>query len=126
MTFKIHWDKVKNAHFELMKSYNFTDNNELIFIAILRDGTAQKSIVKFKDFYKFFWKISENTNINVATLVIQDSNDNVIFRHSQENKSHEEIPVGGNTNVVLNWKMLRPEERDTYIKLLISQIQSYE
>lgn len=126
MSLKVNWEKLRWVQRELAEYGGLQEDTDITFLMLLADGKSKKNIVKFGDFLNFFWAISENTNLKILTLVVQDSDGRVLYRHKQYNKGNEEIPVGGNSNVVQHWAALTPKEKETYLNMLIAQIQGYE
>lgn len=118
----INWEELRSAHNNLVDG-GMEENAEITFLMMLSSGKAKKSTVKFKDFMPVFWALSENKDINIITLVVQDKDGKIIYRHKQRTKCGEQIPDGGNANVIQNWGALTAKEKDMYIRLLISQIQ---
>jgi hypothetical protein len=126
MSLKIDWEKLRWVQRELAEYGGLTDEAEVIFLMILKNGKSKKTTIKFGEFLNFFWILSENKELNILTLVVQDDEGRVLYRHKQRNKCDEEIPIGGNTNVVQHWAALTSGEKETYLQMLIAQIQSYE
>lgn len=126
MSIRLDWEKLKKIHSDLTNDKVLKKETDLVFIMVLHDGSVRKSIVKFKDFLNFFWDLADNPNIYISALVVQDKEGRTLYRHKLLTAGMEEIPNGGNINVVLNWVALTAPEKETYLKLLIAQIQSYE
>lgn len=126
MMININWENLRTVHEELIDSGNLKDDSDIVFTMILSDGKAKKSIVKFKDFMSVFWAISENKDFSVLTLVVQDKEGRILYRHKQLTQGNEEIPDGGNAGVVQNWNALTEDEKSTYMRMLIAQIEGYE
>lgn len=126
MMIKVDWEKLKQVHQNLIKQEELNDNTDIIFIMITKDGKAKKSIIKFKDFMSFFWLLSENKEFSILTLVIQDKTGRILYRHKQYNTSNEEIPDGGNGVIVQNWNNLTEQNKELFMRLMISQIEGYE
>jgi hypothetical protein len=125
MSMKVDWDKLRKVQEELSRLPSITDETEIVFVMIMADQSAKKAVVKFKDFLGFFWTISENAAYRVVTLVVQDKEGRILYRHRSLNAAGEEIPVGGNSQVLLQWNTLSREEKDTYLRLLEAQINGY-
>ena len=126
MSINVDWDKLRAIEKHLSEATPLMPETEIIFVMIMGDGTPKKSIIKFKDFLNFFWSISENTNYNVITLVVQDKEGRILYRHKQMTAGNEEIPAGGNAGVFYQWATLTPEEKTTYVRLMVAQINGYE
>lgn len=123
MGLKINWKKLEKLKINL-RALGLTDETQLIFIIILKDGTPRKISVLFKNLMQFCWKLAE-TKDTILTFAIQDSDGRILYRYLQLT-NNEEIPNGGNADVIVRWPKLSREERDTYIRLLVSQINAYE
>jgi len=122
---KIDWEKLKSIHQHLVDSQIIEPDMDVIFAMVLSDGTVKRSAIKFKDFLSFFWSISEKPQFDIVALVAQDKEGRILYRHRQL-RGNEEIPTGGNANVIIHWDALTPEEKETYIRLMVSQINAYE
>ena len=126
MSIRVDWDKLRKVQEDLSELPTITDTTEVMFIMIMADQSSRKSVVKFKDFLTFFWSLSENPHYNVLTLVVQDKEGRVLYRHKPLTPGNEEIPLGGNANVITHWKTLTRAEKDMYLNLMVAQIQGYE
>ena len=126
MSMKLNWDKLCKVHKSLQERQTLNDETTIIFVMITADQRARKAVVKFKEFLNFIWGLSENIEYNVIALVVQDEEGRVLYHHKSLTAGNEEIPTGGNSNVISHWGALTPEEKETYIRLLESQFQAYE
>lgn len=126
MSIKLNWEKICAVYKDLSKSSVLTDNTKIIFIMVMDDRTSQKHQVKFKDFMSFLWATSENPNKRVVNFVVKDEEGRILYRYKTLTNGNEEIPIGGNENVVVHWSALNQLEKDTYIRLLVSQIEGYD
>lgn len=124
MIMHINWQKIKKLHADLIKD-GWKDEDPLLFIMILKNGSPRKSVILFKDLLNFFWQLTELNKIEIAAMVIQDKEGKILYRHKQID-GNEEIPIGGNINIVKNWKTFSDEQKETYLRILISQINSYD
>jgi hypothetical protein len=125
MSLNINWEKLLLVQKELVTSKGLEDETEVTFLMMLANGKAKKSVIKFKDFLRFFWAVSDNNEMRVTTLVVQDQEGRTLYRHTQLNAGHEEIPDGGNTVTIQRWAALTSEEKRIYMRLLIAQINGY-
>ena len=126
MNINVDWDKLRKVERHLNETATLTEETEIVFVMIMSDGSPKKSVVKFKDFLNFFWALSDNANYNVITLVVQDKEGRILYRHKQLTTGNEEIPVGGNAGLFAQWATLTPQEKETYTRLCIAQIDGYE
>lgn len=126
MSIKLDWDRLRTVHKNLTEWPTLTAETNIIFVMIMADQKARKSIVKFKDFMNFLWSLSENPDYQVLTLIVQDEDGRVLYRHKTLTAGNEEIPTGGNSNVIAHWGALTQPEKDTYIRLLVAQIQGHD
>lgn len=126
MSMRVDWERLRKVQKNLSELPSLTDETNIVFIIITSDKKARRSLIKFKDFMNFLWAVSENKDYTVATLLVQDEEGRVLYRHKNLNAAFEEIPIGGNTGVVEHWNALSQSERDTYIRILESQIKGYE
>ena len=124
MSIKVDWEKLRMVQYHLTE--NVSDEDEILFTLLIRDGSTKRHVVKFKDFLNFFWSISENTNYNVYTVLVQDTEGRVLYRHKQLTNGNEEIPIGGNESVILHWGALTSKEKDMFVRLTVAQINGYE
>lgn len=126
MSIKLDWDKLREVHKNLSQSFNLTEETNIVFVMIMDDRKARKSIVKFKDFMRFLWSLSENPDYHVLRLVVQDEDGRILYRHKTLTAGNEEIPTGGNSNVITHWGALTQHEKDTYLRLIEAQIQGHD
>lgn len=125
MSIKLDWERLQKVYQTLVDN-GLAQEADLLFLLILSDGSVKKAHIKFKEFMKFFWEMSENTMWHVIGVSVQDKEGRILYRHKQVTNGNEEIPVGGNVNVLQHWPALTVEEKETYIRMLIAQIQGYE
>jgi len=126
MSINVDWRKLRAIHKNLVKNNGLRDDAKVVFLMMLSDGKAKRAEVKFKDFLEFFWALSDNDELNVYTLVVQDKEGRILYRHKRLNASNEEIPDGGNAAVIQHWGALTSEEKETYLRLLVAQVNGYE
>lgn len=126
MAINVNWQKLRGVQKYLAENHNLAPETEIVCIMILKNGSAKKSIIKFKEFFAVFWAISENKEYQVSTLVIQDDDGRILYRHRELTKGDEEIPDGGHSGVILYWNTLTQEEKDTYLQILVAQINAQE
>jgi len=126
MSLNLDWDRLRQVHKDLEEHGGLSAETDITFLFVLTNGQGKKSVVKFKDFMKFLWSVEENTNFMVRTLVVQDKEGRVLYRHKQRTNGGEEIPDGGHAGVILNWGAFTPDEKNIYLRILIAQIQGYE
>lgn len=126
MSINVDWERLRAVYQELVANNGLTPEADIIFMMTLKDGKAKKSMVKFKDFMSFFWAVSESKELDVLTLVAQDKEGRILYRYKQRTNGDEEVPDGGNVGVIQNWNALTPEEKETYLGMLLAQINGYE
>lgn len=124
MAIKLNWDRVKQLHAEL-ESDGCKEHDKLIFVLIENGGKTKKAVVQFGDMYKFFWYLMDDESCNVKTFVVHDGEGKTLYRHRQI-AGNEEVPNGGNADVISHWAALTEDEKQTYITLLAAQIDAYE
>lgn len=126
MAINVDWEKLRGVQKYLSENNDLTPETEITFIMILKGGSAKKSQIKFKDFLSLFWAISDNNDYVVANVVVQDKEGRILYRHREITNGNEEVPDGGNASVVTLWNTLTDDEKDTYLQILIAQINGYE
>lgn len=126
MSLNLDWNRLRRVHKDLEEHGDLSAETDITFLFVLTNGQGKKSVVKFKDFMKFLWSVEENANFTVSTLVVQDKEGRVLYRHKQRTNGDEEIPDGGHTGVITHWSAYTPHEKDIYLRILIAQIQGYE
>lgn len=126
MSINVDWEKLRRVEQHLHEVTPLTPESEITFVMIMSDGSPKKSIIKFKDFLNFFWALSENTQYQIVTLIVQDKEGRVLYRHKQLTAGNEEVPIGGNAGVFAQWATLTPAEKETYVRLLIAQFNGYD
>lgn len=124
MSIKLNWERLKEIHAYLTNDLDQED--ELSIVMFTQSGRTKKSLIKFKDFLNFCWAISDNPDYVIIGMIIQDKSGRVVYRHNKITEGNEEIPIGGNSNVIQNWNALIQHEKDVYIKLMIAQINAQQ
>jgi len=124
MTNKLNWDRIKQLDADL-KADGWEKDHKLLFIMIEKTGKAKKTIISFQDLHLFCWNLVDNDTLNVLTFVIQDMEGRVLYRHRQV-VYNEEVPIGGNGDIIMQWTTLTDEEKETFMEILVSQINAYE
>jgi hypothetical protein len=124
MAIRLNWDRVKQLHAELTTD-GFKNEDKLTATIIEKGGKPRKVAFQFKDMLAFFWSLIDNETFQVITFIVQDVDGKIIYRHKQM-VGNEEVPNGGNSNVISHWPALTEDERQMYMNILISQIASYE
>lgn len=124
MSIRIDWEKLRNIHNDLSESMNAEE--EILFTLLMDDGSAKRASVKFKDFMNFFWSLSENSKFSICAIVVQDIDGRILYRHKQVTRGNEEVPIGGNENIILRWPTFTQEEKELLVRITIAQINGYE
>ena len=124
MAIKINWDRVRQLREELT-SDGWKDSDKLLFMIVYKNGQPRKAAIQFKELSRFCWDMSDDNKVEILTFIIQDVEGKVLYRHRQI-VGNEEIPNGGNTDVVAHWAALTEDEKSTYIAMLVAQIDAYE
>ena len=124
MAIKINWDRVRRLRDELIAD-GWKDSDKLLFMIVNKNGQPKKAVIQFKELCKFCWDMSDDDGVQVLTFIIQDKDGKVLYRHRQI-VGNEEIPNGGNADVVAHWAALTEDEKSTYIAILVAQIDAYE
>lgn len=125
MAIKLNWDRIKQFHADLL-SDGWKDTDKLLFVLFVeKNGKPVKGTIIFKELQRFCWNMIDDDKINIITFIIQDVEGRILYRHRQV-VGNEEVPNGGNTDVVTHWAALSQDEKDTYITMLVAQIDAYE
>lgn len=124
MAIKINWDRVRQLRDELIAD-GWKDSDKLLFMIVNKSGQPRKATVQFKELSRFCWDMSDDDSIQILTFIIQDVEGKVLYRHRQI-VGNEEVPNGGNTDIVAHWAALTDDEKATYIAMLVAQIDAYE
>lgn len=124
MAIKLNWDRVKQLHADL-ESDGWNAGDKLLFILMEKGGKAVKSVVCFKDLMRFCWDMSDNEDWHVLSFLIQDTDGKVLYRH-RKIVGNEEVPIGGNMDLIAHWSALTDDEKQTFITMLAAQIDAYE
>lgn len=81
--------------------------------------------MRYNELLKYFWNLIDSEDFHVVTFVVQNIEGQVLYRHRQI-VGNEEVPNGGNLDVISHWAALTSDEKNTYITMLVAQIDSYE
>ena len=125
MAIKLNWEKVQRVQREL-ENRGYTETTPLVFIIFLSDGSPRKVEIVFGDFMKVLWSLSDSQDLKVTSLLVQNQSGSVLYRHKKINNGNEEIPNGGNTEVITQWNSLTDEDRSMYTRMMIARIQAYD
>ena len=125
MAIKLNWEKVQRVHKEL-QAKGYTESTPLTFILFMSDGTPRKSEIVFGDFMKVFWMLSDAEDLRITSLLVQNKSGSVLYRHKKVNSGNEEIPNGGNTEVITAWPKLTAGQKSMYTRMMIAQINAYD
>jgi hypothetical protein len=124
MSLRLNWVQIKEIYNKLIAE-GADGNDELVCVVVGQNAGIKEVTIKVSDFLRFMWKISDMIHRKINSLIIKDSHGRIIYTHKNINKGNEEIPRGGNANVVSNWNALNPDEREVYLTLMIAQINGY-
>ena len=124
MAIRLNWERVRTVHGRL-SAEGFQIDTPITFLIRMRDGQTRKSDIPFKNFLRFFWALTESTDSWVETLIVQDKGGRVLFRYNHRNSCERQLPQGGNPEIVTNWNSFSQQEKDTYLRLIIAQINAY-
>ena len=120
MTMKLDWSKLMVVKEKLKKKWDFEEDKNLIFVYTTQNG-PKKEVVQFKDFLNFFWNLYDNSE-DIKSISVLDANGTIVYRHKNINSSGEEIPIGNGNNLILLWNKLTPTQKNTHMKILLTEI----
>lgn len=124
MSIRVNWERVRSIH-QRLSAEGYEAETPITFLIRLRDGQTRKSDSTFKNFLRFFWVLTESQEARVECLIVQDKGGRVLYRYSYRPDYERQIPQGGNPEIVTNWNTFSPQEKDTYLRLIIAQINAY-
>lgn len=125
MSLRVDWEQIRAIHSNLQKE-GATDDTQFTFVLTAINGQSTTTIIPFSNFMKYFWVVCDANHPDVASLTVQDAAGKVIYDIRQSNNSNEQVPVGGHTDVIVNWNSLSPARKKLYLRLMESQINAYE
>jgi len=121
MTLRFNWKRLTEINRRLVE---FDPKDELSFFIFLKDESIKNLMVHAQDFLPTLWKLGEQKKFKIVGLIVKDPTGQELFRYKKLTRGNEEIPEGGNGDVVLRWNTFSELEKDTYLKLLVSQINA--
>jgi len=121
MSIRLSWKKIIN----LEKELNHLDpESKLTFYLVNKKKQQIKKTIPFRNFLTFFWSLYDTTNFDVRQLIITDQQGNTIYTYKRSSYAPEVIPTTGDPYIIENWEELNRNQKDAYLKILISQILS--
>lgn len=124
MAFRLNWDNLTKLQEDLAKQ-GFEDDTAIIVVLVLNDGTPRKSPIRFKNFLRFMWSLSEAGDVPIKKLFIQDASGKVLYRQKQMNAAIEDLPEGEGGFHITAWNELTQREKDLFVELTIAQINAH-
>lgn len=124
MSIRLNWERVRGVQGKLAAD-GFEDSTPVTFLLRMRNGQTSKTDILFKNFLRFFWALSENTDSVVEHLIVQDKGGRTLYRYTLGNTFERKLPQGGNPEVIAHWNAFTQQEKDTYLRLIIAQINAY-
>jgi hypothetical protein len=125
MTLRLNWHSLIKLNKELDQR-GFVDDTSIMVIVVLKDGTPRKSLIKFKQFLRFMWSLSEaKIAIGIKRVIIQDPSGNILYRQREAADVQETLPDADGGLHITSWSVLTDEEKDILLEMTIAQITSY-
>jgi hypothetical protein len=125
MKVKFNWSRMQEL-VNSLRQKGLTDDSLIVLHFIVKNSPPRKRVLQLKDLLLTFWRLDGQNIPQLKCLAIQDNRGNTLYRYKMLNQGDEEIPNGGNTRVIANWNNLNKSQKETYLKLLISQFNAHE
>jgi hypothetical protein len=126
MALKINWKKIARMR-QILKDRDYPSDADVTITLVTKKHSIHKKTVKVSELMTSLWEMdSPPANKEIIGFAITDSNHNILFKH-RKYSGNEEIPssISGHGEVLKNWNNLTTEQKNIYLEIAISFIQSY-
>lgn len=117
----LNWHTIKEIHQRILNDYKLDPETAVSFHFTIDHGETFTRRFRFKQFLEAMWRLFDNYKIFTKIKVSRIDNGEVIYLY-ELNKVDENKPVGGNGDLILNFKNMTAGARNVHIDLLMHQI----
>jgi hypothetical protein len=120
---KLNWKNLTELHERLLKE-GFSNVTPLVIGFSLANGQRRRSQIRFGSFMSFVWSVSEIDSA-ITSLLIESSSGSVLFKYESAGDATEKVHYGGHDRLFRNWSSMRESDKQTVLRLILSQIEAY-
>lgn len=122
----INWRQIQKINANIKDTFDVADNDHIEFNCITQNPkTGIRHVIKkktsYKNFNQIFWELYESPLI-IIRILVSDKKGTALYRYGSQN--HEVIPSGGLPHIIKNWNKLHPTQKEVWLQITLSQIES--
>lgn len=120
---RIDWTNLKTVRDDLEKSAKLTADTNLIFIIRPQKNESVRATVKFKDFLKMFFTLSEE-RFKIIQVMVFDINNTLLYKLGKNLEYSENKPLTteATPNTIAEWNTFNSFKKSALMKILLTQI----
>lgn len=120
---RIDWTSLKKVRDDLEKNANLNDDTSLLFIIKPHKNESVKANVKFKDFLKMFFTLSEE-RFKIIQIMVFNTEHELLYKLGKDLEYSENKPLTTpeTPNTIAEWNTFNSFKKSALMKILLSQI----
>lgn len=125
MMLKINWTQVRGLKEHLARQ-GFFDTTELLIMTLYKSNVDPiKMRIPFSQLQNYIFEVQGNPSL--TGVFVFDAKNKPLWaaRVAEREEALEAVPSSGHSNIVTDYKDMSPEQRQVWIDIMLSAVQSY-
>jgi hypothetical protein len=125
MMLRIDWSQVRGLKDHLARQ-GYKADSELIVMALYNKTEPTKTRIKFSQLQNYLFDLENDHNLT-GLFVFDARNNKPLWSAKAADTTDvvEQKPTAGHSTVILDFKNMKPEQKDVWLEITISALQSY-
>ncbi len=122
---RINWTQVKGLKDHLARQ-GFNPTSEILVMTLYKGTDPIRTKIRFEQLQGFLFDCEGNqTLIGIFVLDAKTNKPLWSAKAAEREESLESIPTSGHANVVVEFKNMTPEQKQIWLDMMTSAVQSY-
>jgi hypothetical protein len=125
MGIRINWTQVRGLSDHLARQ-GFHPTSDILVMTLYKGTDPIRTKIKFEQLQTFLFDCESNMNL-IGIFVLDAKTNKPLWsaKAAEREEALESIPTSGHANVVIEFKNMTAEQKQIWIDMMISAVQSY-
>lgn len=122
---RINWTQVKGLRDHLARQ-GFQPASEILVMTLFRGSDPVRTKIPFEQLQSFLFECEGDNNL-IGIFVLDAKSNKPLWsaKAAEREEALESIPTSGHASIVIEFKNMTAEQKQTWIDMMISAVQSY-
>jgi len=122
---RINWTQVKGLRDHLARQ-GFQPLSEILVMTLYRGSDPVRTKIKFEQLQSFLFECEGDNNL-IGIFVLDAKSNKPLWsaKAAEREEALESIPTSGHASIVIEFKNMTAEQKQTWIDMMVSAVQSY-